>query len=70
MTDFENESNYEEEKQSETKSKVSNDERTLFVKNYPNNWRRKELTDFFKPYGEIDKVHAGPNNDGNNTAIV
>jgi hypothetical protein len=40
------------------------------VKNYPNNWKKKELTDFFKLFGEIDKVHAGPNNDGNITALV
>jgi len=41
VADFENESNYDNEKKSETNNKVSNDERTLFVKNYPNNWKKK-----------------------------
>jgi len=61
----------EQEKLRETiRYKASKRRCNLYVKNFPNQWKEQDLTNLFKPYGEIEKIRVDTSPNGNAFAFV
>ena len=64
-------SDREQEKLRETiRYKASKRRCNLYVKNFPNQWKEQDLTNLFKPYGEIEKIRVDTSQNGNAFAFV